>query len=137
MATANEGDITALLKDPDRQERFSLSDENNMISREEIFLSFDSVQVRDRLGLILDFRQTIMSTYLIYSAMGYMGDEVGDLFAKLETSREARNNLNSGINKVLGSIDIYRMIPRTMSCSYIPRAITLSVCGVIGLRPRT
>lgn len=107
QATADEGDITALLKTEDRQERFSLSDEFNLSSKEEIFLTFDHVQRKEGLGLILNFRQTLMTTYFIYSAIGYMGDEVGDIFAKLEASKETKTKLKGGIKKELGNIDIY------------------------------
>lgn len=107
QAIGNEGDITALLKDEDRQERFSLSDESNLSSKEEIVLTFDNVENTDGLGLILNFRQTLMTTYFIYSAMGYMGDEVGDVFAQLETNDQAKAKLKNGIKKELGNIDIY------------------------------
>lgn len=107
QSTANEGNITTLLKDEDRQERFSLSDENNLSSKEEIYLAFDKVKNTDNLGLILNFRQTMMTTYFIYSAMGYMGDEIGDIFAKLETNKETKEKLKGGIKKELGNIDIY------------------------------
>lgn len=107
IATANEGDITTLLRSQDRQERFSLCDENNLSSKEEIYISFDNVKITNDLGLILNFRQTMMTTYFIYSAMGYMGNEVGDIFAKLETNKETKEKLKGGIKKELGNIDIY------------------------------
>lgn len=106
-ASANEGDITTLLKNEDRQERFSFSDENNLSSKEEIFLTFNNVKNADKLGLVLNFRQTLMTTYFIYSAMGYMGDEVGDIFAKMEMNKETKEKLKGGIKKELGNIDIY------------------------------
>jgi hypothetical protein len=57
LAKADEGDITTLLKNQDRQERFSLSDANNLSSKEEVYLTFDNVKSTDNLGLILNFRQ--------------------------------------------------------------------------------
>ncbi len=107
QAKANEGDITALLNNQDKQERFSLTDENNLSSKEEIYLSFDNIKNTNDLGLILNFRQTLMTTYFIYSAMGYMGDEVGDIFAKIESNKETKEKLKGGIKKELGNIDIY------------------------------
>jgi hypothetical protein len=107
QAKAREGEITALLINNDRQERFSLTDENNLSSKEEIYLNFANVKNTNDLGLILNFRQTLMTTYFIYSAMGYMGDEVGDIFAKIEGSKETNEKLKQGIKKELGNIDIY------------------------------
>lgn len=106
-AKGEEGNITALLKSEDRLERFSYSDETNLSSKEEIFLTFDNVEKADKLGFILHFRQTLMTTYFIYSALGYMGDEVGDIFAEIETNDEIKEKLNGGIKKELGDIDIY------------------------------
>lgn len=105
-ATGNEGDLTYLMKIDDKQEHFSFSDVNNLSSKEEIILTFDNVRHNDNLGLILNFRQTLMTTYLFYSAMGYMGDEVGDVFAILETDPEMRNKFDA-TTKELGKIDIY------------------------------
>lgn len=48
-----------------------------------------------------------MTTYLIYSAMGYMGDQVGDIFDRVEASRETQDKLEGGIKKELGNIDVY------------------------------
>lgn len=106
-ATANEGDILELIKFQDKVERFSFSDETNLSSKEEIDLTFDSIQQDQDLGLILHFRQTLMTTYFIYSALGYMGDEIGDFFSKIETDKKVRSKLESGIKKELGNIEIY------------------------------
>lgn len=114
IAKAEEGDITTLLKNQDRQERFSLSDENNLNSKEEIYLTYDNVKNTDNLGLILNFRQTLMTTYLFYSAMGYMGDNVSDVFAILETDEKMRNNFDA-TTKELGGIDCYVWNEKTNS----------------------
>ncbi len=106
-ALGNEGEIAQLLKTDDKMERFSLANENNLSSKEEIYLTFDNIENKESLGLILNFRQSLMTTYFIYSAMGYMGDEVGDIFAKLECNKETRLKLKGGIKKELGNIDVY------------------------------
>lgn len=106
LAKADEGDITTLLKNQDKQERFSLSDANNLSSKEEVYLTFDNVKSTDNLGLILNFRQTMMTTYLFYSAMGYMGDNVSDMFAILESDEKMGNKFDA-TTKELGNIDIY------------------------------
>ncbi len=105
-AKANEGDITVLLKNQDREERFSLADANNLNSKEEIYLIFDKVKSTDKIGLIINFRQTMMTTYLFYSALGYMGDNVSDVFAILESDEKLRTKFDA-TTKELGKIDIY------------------------------
>ncbi|MFM7327429.1 MAG: hypothetical protein ACKO3B_01710, partial [Bacteroidota bacterium] len=106
LATAQEGDITSLLRVQDRQERFSLSDPGNLSSKEEVYLTFGPVDGNDSLGLVLNFRQTMMTTYLFYSAMGYMGDQVAEMFALLETDENKRKQFDS-TTKELGGIDCY------------------------------
>lgn len=113
-AKANEGDITTLLKSDDRQERFSFSDENNLSSKEEIYLTFNNVKNSGDLGLILNFRQTLMTTYLFYSAMGYMGDNVSDVFAFLESDEKMRNKFDA-TTKELGGIECYIWNEKTNS----------------------
>lgn len=105
-ATGNEGDIKALLQKEDKLERFSRSDVNNLCSKEEIYLDFENVNHSSNLGLIIHFRQTLMTTYMFYAAMGYMGDNVGDIFSKLETDKEIREKFD-GTSKALGNIDVY------------------------------
>lgn len=106
-AEANEGNVVYQLKYPDLNERFSSSDSDNLSTKEELFFTFDETKDVSNLGLILNFRQTLMTTYFIYSAMGYMGDEVGDMFAKIETNQNINNQLKNGIKKELGEIEIY------------------------------
>lgn len=106
-ASGPEGDLTTLLGSDDRQERSSLADRRNLSSREEICFEFDNVGKIENPGLIISFRQTLMTTYFIYSAIGYAGNEVGDIFARLETSDEINEKLKNGIKQELGNIDLY------------------------------
>ncbi|MBX2965291.1 MAG: hypothetical protein KF845_04035 [Cyclobacteriaceae bacterium] len=116
-AVANEGDITSLLLKPDRTERFSLSDEHNLNSKEEIYLTFHRVENPNGLGLVLNFRQTLMTTYLFYSAMGYMGDQVSDVFYLLESNPDMRSRFDA-TTKALGGIDVYGWNETTSSWEY-------------------
>lgn len=106
-ATAEEGDITNLLLEADKIERFSLADERNMYSREEIHLTFDMPADLQRPGLLLSFRQSLMSTYLFYSAMDYMGGYATDIVADMERTGTTENQLENAVISELGGIDIY------------------------------
>lgn len=105
-AIADEGDISTLLNTEDKKERFSLSDGDNLNSKESIFLNFGEIQDLKDIGLILNFRQTLMTTYLFYSAMGYMGDQVADRFAMLETDSVLRGKFDA-TTQLLGGIEVY------------------------------
>ena len=106
-AVQKNTDITDLLIKKDKNEWYSYASENNMSEKEEIILRFNTDNKTNELGLLLNFRQTLMTTYLIYSAMGYMGDEVGDMFAKIESNEKINAQLKNGIKKELGNLEIY------------------------------
>lgn len=106
-ATAEEGEIACLLKEADRQEWFSLADEQNMCSKQEIYLVFDNLPGMVQPGFVINFRQTLMTTYLIYSSLGYMGDQVADVYAMLETDEKTRGRSVASVLKELGDIDVY------------------------------
>jgi hypothetical protein len=105
-STGDEGVNTALLRDNDRIERFSLSDPDNLKSKEEIFLTFDSLTDAKAPGLVIHFRQTLMTTYFIYNCFGYMGDYVGDVYASMETGKFQMKG-NRRFYEELGDIDVY------------------------------
>ena len=105
-ATASEGEITNVLEFADMKERFSLADKKALVSKEEIFMTFDAQNLQNA-GLKLSFRQTMMTTYALYSAIGYMGNEVADIFAKLEVSKDNNENLKTLLYNALGGIEIY------------------------------
>lgn len=100
-------DVTALFTEADREEWFSLADPKNMASKEELIFEFDARELSGSAGVLVHFRQTLMTTFLIYNAMGYMGDQVGDIFAAIESSSETRAQLNKGIHGELGEIDVF------------------------------
>ncbi len=106
QAKAAEGDVTRLMKSMDRTERFSLSDPKNLNSKEEILLEFEQTQRDGDLGLILNFRQTLMTTYLFYNAMGYMGEHVSDVFNILETNDKMKSQFDA-TTQLLGGIKCY------------------------------
>ena len=107
-ATDGNEDIAERLCTSDLYEWFSLADENNLSSKQELVVRFNNETVPQRpMGLNIHFRQTLMTTYFIYSAMDYMGDRAGEIFAQLERTPDMNERLKMGIKKELGGIDIY------------------------------
>lgn len=106
-AVSNTIDETKYLKYQDRLERFTYADEKKLSTKESIILEFNNISSDSSLALIINFRQTLMTTYFIYSALGYMGDQVSDVFAKIEEEKNLRNKIDIGIKKELGEIDVY------------------------------
>ena len=107
QASSTKEDITHELRYNDREEWFSLANANNLSSKEELFLNFDNPDTSENLGLILNFRQSLMTTYFIYSGLDYMGNQAGDIFAKIENGSEVSIKLRNGIKKELGNIQVF------------------------------
>lgn len=99
-------DITNELKHIDKFERFSLSDSNNLLSKEEIILNFDDIKNTKNLGMQIHFRQSLMTTYFFYSMLDYLGNDITDYFVKFENEKDLSNKFKSFFD-VLGGIDVY------------------------------
>ncbi|MBK9291369.1 MAG: hypothetical protein IPM52_07065 [Bacteroidetes bacterium] len=107
LASEGEINITQKLAKPDGEEWFSLADEHNLSSKQELIAEFEAQPGMANAGLYIHFRQTLMTTYLIYNALQYMGDEISDVFAKIESEPGLRSQLNSGIHGELGEIEVW------------------------------
>jgi hypothetical protein len=99
-----EGDCLATVLDSDGQERFSLADSTDLATRETIDLVFEDVPPGE-LGLVIQSRQTLMTTFLIYQALAYMGNDAGRWLAALGTGDTARESAE-GMGRLLGNIEV-------------------------------
>lgn len=106
-ARAPEGSIIDKINTSDKNERFSYASDKNLSEKEEIILHFNVTDDSSNYGLVLDFRQTLLTTYCIYNAMAYMGDEYSDFFAGMEQKKGVLPAIKDGILKELGGIAVY------------------------------
>ncbi len=104
-ATGLEGDVLPALLLPDHYERFSLAHPQSMKHREHIDLEFETKEIED-LGLQLHFRQTLMSTYLFYSAMDDMGNDFAAIFAEMDAKGGPFLKRFQRIQSSLGGIEV-------------------------------
>lgn len=104
-AQVNDKTITQMVRDIDDSEYFSLADSTDLSEKEEIYLDFHPHKMQLP-GLVLNFRQTLLTTFLLYNGISYMGDEVGDYFSKIETNGLIRKKLANPFKK-LGGIKVY------------------------------
>ena len=103
-AKVEDKDIRDVIKQMDEHEYFSSSDSFNLAIKESIILEFKRPP-GERLGLAVQFRQTLLTTFLFYSALSYMGEEVGACFSQLETSKWARELMQEPVKR-LGGIQL-------------------------------
>jgi hypothetical protein len=104
-AIAPEGDCLATLRVFDGAERFSTTDSTDLAAREIIELEFPAIP-EGNYGLVIASRQSLLSTYLFYQALAYMGRSAGNFLAALERQDAATRERSRGINRVLGGIEV-------------------------------
>ncbi len=100
-------DITDFIKMDDRIEWRGESDSTDLSAKQEVILDFDLNADIENVGLSATFRQSLLVTHLFYSAMGYAGNQISDLFAELETNPKAIERINNGVKKELGNIEVF------------------------------
>lgn len=103
--TAAEGDCTAAFAAADGVERFSLADSTDLAAKETIELQFDSIPA-GALGLAIASRQTLLSTYLFYQTLAYMGHSMGDWLALLDRGDARMRSHATSIADRLGGIEV-------------------------------
>src|SRR5262249_30651758 len=82
---ATEGDCRAAVAVFDGRERFTPADSNDLGTRETIDLEFKDPPVGP-VGLVVTARQSLMTTFLIYQALAYMGTDAARWLASLSRS---------------------------------------------------
>ncbi|MBM2846801.1 MAG: hypothetical protein HW407_2113 [Bacteroidetes bacterium] len=78
-----EGDCLPLVRALDVQERFSSTDSTDLAVRETLCVDFPPVEEGQH-GLVVASRQSLVSTYLFYQGLAYMGNSAGTLLAGME-----------------------------------------------------
>lgn len=116
---AAEGDCRAALSQRDRQERTSAADSTDLATRETIDLEFDPPPGDGALGLVLAYRQTLLTTYLFYQGLAWMGDRAGEWLAALDRTPGLRGTAGS-VAGALGRIDV--LVPGDTGWTAVGRA---------------
>jgi hypothetical protein len=127
MASGPEGNILEALSVSDGQERYSLTDPNDLKTKETLELTFGTEMMTGPKGLVLSFRQTLLPTFLFYSALSYMGDEASDILAGVETNPFMRKEMENSFT-LLGGIDVFAWNEKSSQWQKIQ---TLSEAGPI------
>ena len=74
----------------------------NLAAREELTLEFPATRARS-LGLVIAARQTLLTTFLLYQGLAYLGSKATEALAQLERPRSRQRRGEPG---VLGGIDV-------------------------------
>lgn len=101
--SAEEGDCLHALAAADGVERFSRADSTDLAARETLELVFPSMD--GPTGIAIAARQTLLTTYVLYQALAYMGTSAAATLARLETSADARHAAGA-IGRLLGGVEV-------------------------------
>jgi len=99
-----EGSCLDAVVAPDAVERASPADPENLATRETIELEFDAASGRS--GIAIGARQTLLTTFLFYQTMAYLGRSAGDTLAGLERGGPDFAKRAMGMARILGGIDV-------------------------------
>lgn len=105
VAADKSGVETSLLTDFDGEEWYSLADSTDLSTKEEIELQFPSLD-GERFGIAIASRQSLMSTYLFYQTLAYMGTGAGEIFAALERRGPGMISEFRSFGEDLGNIEV-------------------------------
>ncbi len=100
-----EGECLAQIFQFDGLERYSSTDSNNLATKETIDLEFENIPKKE-LGLVIASRQSLLSTFLFYQSLAYMGNKVGEWLALLNRGNMFSKERASAIGKTLGGIEV-------------------------------
>jgi len=100
-----EGDCREALLALDGVERYSTTDSTDLAVRETIDLQFEDVP-DGNLGLVIASRQSLLTTYLFYQGLAYMGRSIGSRFANLEREGHHTEHPLGSIGEALGGIEV-------------------------------
>ncbi len=89
----------------DKREYLSKSDSIHLATRESIVLEFPE-QDGQVGSVIVTKRQSLMTTFLFYEAMGQMGSRIGEWIAKYERSDPRVRSAQKTIYDILGGIEV-------------------------------
>jgi hypothetical protein len=102
--TAAEGDCLASVRLVDTDERSSLTDENDLAARETIDLAFPATGTSQQ-ALVVGARQSLVTTFLLYQGLAYLGTTATSWLALLERGDTSARKGGRVLQK-LGSIEV-------------------------------
>ena len=105
LAIADEGSIREKIYCYDGIERFSSSDSIDLAEKETVDLTFENVPSEET-GLVIACRQSLMTTFVFYQSLAYMGTKASDWLTRLELGNNnirklAKNFINLGFIEIL------------------------------------
>ncbi|MBS9523375.1 hypothetical protein KI659_05015 [Litoribacter alkaliphilus] len=104
LATNKGKSILSYVEEKDELEWFSLANDKNLNTKEEIYLEFE--QTGEPVGLIIDKRQSLMTTFLFYNLISLMGQTTGYYISEMELNKPYLKKRIEKMYGLLGGIEV-------------------------------
>ena len=104
--TAAEGSIRSKIVSLDDSERFSPADSNDLAAKETIEIEFEHNPSAQK-GLVLGFRQSLLTTFLFYQGLAYLGDSAASFLANIERHPGLQKIFGDPFKGLLGGIEVF------------------------------
>lgn len=101
--SVRDEDCLDTLGKPDGVERKSVTDEHDLATKEVVALAYDGVPEDETLGLAVHFRQSFVTTFLLYQWLAYLGTHAVEALA--EFTRSKAGKYKNGIIDELGRLE--------------------------------
>jgi hypothetical protein len=102
---APEGDCRAALRRFDGVERSSWADSTDLATKETLEIEWANASPGPK-GLVVAWRQSLMTTYLLYQALAYMGGSAVEWLAALGRAGAPAIARARGVGDLLGTIEV-------------------------------
>jgi hypothetical protein len=102
---APDGDCLETLRALDGKTRLSLTDPEDLGAREHLELDFRGLPP-GRHGVVISARQSLVTTFLLYQGLAFLGDTVGTWLAALERADAPSRSGGRGWKAALGGVEV-------------------------------
>ena len=96
-----------LLRHSDGREYFRPSDSLDLAAREVVELEFPDSGSAQRLGLLIRGRASLLSTFLFYQTLAYVGEDAGLWLAALERGNPELADRVMGLPRAVGNVEVF------------------------------
>lgn len=105
-ADIRESDVTDLIRVFDFSELYTQTDSFDLAAKDTLELSFEITE-RKHYGLVIASRQTLLSTYLFYQMLSYLGENAAGFLGALSGLNQPTDSLAASFGRQLGGIELF------------------------------
>ncbi|MFV1884897.1 MAG: hypothetical protein ACMZ7B_10450 [Balneola sp.] len=106
--TSETGNVTDLINELDDSYYYSLADSNDLAVKEFLKIEVPASTDPDKqYGIVISARQSLLSTFLFYQALSYLGENATYVLSEVERSEGGFSERVESMNRILGDIELY------------------------------